>query len=343
MNQTSVPGGLLRKQAYHKLKVFLVNPGKFCLIIVGARGTGKHFAIEKAFAEIKLKNRKDLCLEKLEFISAVNVPSAATELDALFKKHQNQTLVIEDVEKLTDEQQDLLFTALSTTDGKFGIEKKFNIRIVFISSKDIEVLREDENQLQGLFWDRISQLIVEFPSYKKESETVVSDFMATWKKMKFEDTKGFEHFAPPPKNATLEKFLEDYADKFEGGFRDLDKLACMYFNYRILLYEEKKKIQDEIEKKIVEAIKEDFISKSQLLSSKENDLSVFQIRPGFTMNDLIGQFKIQVKAWGKKEYDTYSNAEKKLKLGEGTMKNWTEKKVTQSRKREFNQQRKSKK
>ena len=44
---------------------------------------------------------------------------------------------------------------------------------------------------------------------------------------------------------------------FEGGFRDLDKLACMYFNYRILFYEERKSILDDIERKIVESIKDE--------------------------------------------------------------------------------------
>ncbi len=343
MNQIVTVGSPLREQAYKRLKVFLVNPGKFCLIVVGARGTGKHFAIENAFREIKTANRKKLCVEKLEFISAVKIPSSVAEIDTLLKKHQNQTLVIEDVERLTEEQQDLLFIALSTTDGKFGVEKKFNVRLVFTSSKDIEVLREDENQLHGLFWDRISQLVVEFPSYKKENGSVVKDFHSTWQKMNFENTEGFEHFAVPPKNATLEKFLEDYAEKFDGGFRDLDKLACMYFNYRILLYGEKKKILDETEKKIVETIKEDFISKTQLHSAEGNDLSVFQIRPGFTMDDLIGQFKIQVRSWGKKEYGTFSLAENKLKLGQGTMKNWTDKKVTQSHRRNFQIQVKLKK
>ena len=96
-------------------------------------------------------------------------------------------------------------------------------------------------------------------------------------------------------------------------------------------------------KKIVETIKEDFISKTQLHSAEGNDLSVFQIRPGFTMDDLIGQFKIQVRSWGKKEYGTFSLAENKLKLGQGTMKNWTDKKVTQSHRRNFQIQVKLKK
>ena len=55
------------------------------------------------------------------------------------------------------------------------------------------------------------------------------------------------------------------------------------------------------------------MSKSQLQSSSGNDASVFHIRPGFTMDDLIGQFKIQVRDWGKKEYGTISKAEEKLK------------------------------
>jgi len=335
MSDIKYIGGVLRMKAFEKLKVFLGNPGKFCLIILGGRGSGKHFAIESAFKEIKTEDNDELCLKKIEFIAAVKVPSTETELDEWFMKNTFKTLVIEDVEQLTSEQQDLLFTALSTTDGTFGINERFKLRIAFTSSKNVDELREDENQLKGLFWDRISQLVVEFPTYQDESGYILEDFQATWVKMKFQETKGFEHFGKQPKNAALERFLEEYAEKFEGGFRDLDKLACMYFNYRILHYGKIKKIDDTIEKRIVEDIKNDFIGKSQLHSSWGNDFSTFQIKPGFTMDDLIGQFKIQVRNWGKKTYDTYALAEKKLGLGQGTMKNWTEKKVTKSRKANF--------
>jgi len=150
--------------------------------------------------------------------------------------------------------------------------------------------------------------------------------------MKFEEIPEYKSLAGLPKNDHLEKFLEDNADKFDGGFRDLDKLACMYFNYRIFHYADKRKIDEDIEKKVVESIKSDFFTKSQLQGSSGNEESVFQIRPGFKMDELLGQFKIQVRKWAKKEYHTIKKAEEKLGLGAGTMKNYVEGKVTKSQK-----------
>jgi len=322
MSEIKFIGGPKRLQAFQKLKVFLANPGKFCLIVLGERGTGKHFAIEHAFKEIRQNARPDLCLASLAFLQGSELPSSSEDLNDLFRKHQNQTLIVEDVEQLSVERQKLLFTALSTTDGTFGIGEKFNLRIAFTSSKDADALREDENHLLGLFWDRISQLVVSIPSYKDEPENVVRDFHLTWEKMKFEMTTGYEHFAKIPKNASLEKFLEDNAVKFEGGFRDLDKLACMYFNYRIFKYAAVRRISEDVEKKIVDEIRNDFFSKSQLHTHSENDLTLFQITPGLPFQVLLEQFKLHVKNWGKKKYGTASKAEKALGLGQGTMKNW---------------------
>lgn len=332
MTENEFKGGIMRMQSYQKLKIFLSNPGKFCLIVLGSRGAGKHFAIERAFSEIKNSRSSELCLKSLAFINPDDFPMNAGKLNQLFSLNKFKTLVVEDVEELSELQQKLLFKALSTKDGTFGIGVKHKLRIIFTSSKEIDVLRTDQDLLLGYFWDRISQLIVEFPSFKIENEHIIEDFYSTWDKMEFMKTKGFAHFAGEPKNATLEKFLSDYAEKFEGGFRDLDKLACMYFNYRIFYYESKKKIEDSIEKKIVESIKEDFISKSQLHGNTINDMSLFQIRPGFSMDDLNAQFRIQVRKWAWKEYGTLGKAEIKLSLKKGTLKNYVFGKATKKQK-----------
>ena len=307
--------GKSRKEAFDKLKVFIANPGRFSLIVLGSRGTGKRFAIEKAFEELNLKEEQGLCLTSISFIEPINFPTSEDVLDELMKNNEDKTLIVEDVENLTLEQQRILFKAMSSTDGKFGIKEKYGVRIVFTSSKDIDALREDGNYLTGSFWDRISQLIVEFPSYKMEKESVVRDFRNTWEKMKFENIERYRHFADVPKNYTLEKFLEDNAEKFDGGFRDLDKLTCMYFNYRIYYYGEMEKIDEVTEKKVIQSVKNDFFSKSQMKGSSGNEASIFQIRPGFAMRDLLGQFKIQVRKWAKKEYGTIAKAEEALGLG----------------------------
>ncbi len=335
MSEIKFIGGAMRMQAYNKLKVFLANPGKFCLIVLGDRGSGKHFAIECAFKEIALDAGKDLCLEGLTFIEPADLPEESIKLNELFKANEYKTIVIENVEELTDEQQRLLFKALSTSDGTFGVDEKINLRIVFTSSKDIDSLRTGKDLL-GLFWDRISQLVVEMPSYKKDGSEILKDFYSTWEKMNFEKTKGYKHLSETPKNVKLEMFLEDNAEKFEGGFRDLDKIACLYFNYRIFHYGNEKRILEPTEKKVVESVIDDFFSKSQMLGGSGNDESIFQFEVGLKHHELLGRFKMQMRRWAVKEYDTIKEAERKLGFKPGSMKNYVETKVTTNAKKKLN-------
>jgi len=321
--------GKKRDEANKKLDVFLRNPGRFCLMVLGDRGTGKHFAIESAFEKVKTQVNDELCLSSLNFIKAKEVPSEKEKINDWLGKYDFSTVVIEDVEELTKDQELLLFEALSTTDGSFGIDEKvFKIRMVFTSSLDCDSLREDGVYLTGLFWDRISQLIVELPSYKIEPENIVSDFKATWKKMKFGEIEGYEHLALIPNYFLLESTLENNAEKFEGGFRDLDKFACMYFNYRIFHYDDKKKIEDNIEKLVVESVKSDFFSKSQLHSISGNDNSTFKFEIGLNHKELLTKYKIQLRKWAVKQYKSVGNAEKQLGFKKGSMKNYVEGKVT---------------
>ena len=340
MSDIKFIGGDMRIQAYQKLKVFLANPGKFCLMVLGSRGSGKHFAIENAFGEISLNFSKELCLTDLKFIEPIDIPEEVTKLNELLKENEFKTIVIEDVEELNEVQQKLLFKALSTKDGTFGVGEKFNVRIVFTSSKDIDSLRTDKDLLLGLFWDRISQLVVEFPSFKNEFEEITKYFYSTWEKMKFKDTVGYEHFSGTPKNVKLEKFLEDNAEKFDGGFRDLDKIACLYFNYRIFQYGSLKKILDETEMKVVASVIDDFFTKTQMQGSSNNDLSVFRFEKGLTHEDLLGKYKIQLRKWAVKEWGSVGKAEDKLGFQPGSMKNFVEGKVTTKAKEKVKQPKK---
>ena len=325
----------LRKTSFDKLKVFLANPGRFCLIVLGGRGVGKRYNIEQAFKAIQANNTIGLCLNNLVFIEADRFADSKSKINALFKANQNNTIVIEDVEDLNDAQQKLLFKALSTPDGRFGIGENFDLRILFTSSKDIDQLRTDNELLVGALWDRISQLIVEFPSYTKDNDSIMLDFRATWKKMNFEKLIGFEALAAYPNNIIVQKFMEDNAEKFMGGFRDLDKIACMYFNYRIFYYAESRKIEEEKEHKVVASIKADFFSKSQMQNSSDNDASVFNFEIGLKHDELLAKYKIQLRRWATKEYGSIAKAERKLGLGRGTMKNYVEGKATRKKNSDF--------
>jgi hypothetical protein len=324
----------IRKEAFYRLKVFLSNPGKFSLLVIGGRGVGKHFTIQQAFAqayeEIKYEEEivNSLCLNKLNFIDSLNFPSSNQDLDQLLQDHANETLVVEDIENLSEAQQKIIIKAMSTVDGNFGISEKINIRFVFSSSVEVASLRQDGELLLGSFWDRISQLVVEIPGFKDEKEFMSLYFKATWEKMKFEDIGAYRSYATLPVQDRLMSFLESYCDKFDGCFRDLDKLAIMFINYRIVHYQQGERINEASEKVIISKVKADFVGKNQLKSIGVLSTSTFQIREGFSMEELYGQFRTQVRNWGTARYGSVGRAEEKLSLKPGTMKNYKEGKAT---------------
>lgn len=310
-----------RTTSYMKLIKFLANPGRFSLTILGDRGVGKKFAIQTAFDEIK--SRKDDCLDTLVFIDAAELPENEKDIDKLLENNDNGILVVEDVEQLNSTQQKLLFKAMQTEDGTFGIEsKRYKVRMCFTSSAPIDQLRTSNEQLRGYFWDRISQLIVYFPNFEEEGTSIVSDFKTIWRKMEFENIEKYKHLSSTPNLVYLESFLENNKVVLEGNFRDLDKLAIMFFNYRIFYYGEIKKINKEIEKEVFESVKNDFLMRAQLKNPSLSDLSYFKITDGISMQDLKKQFKHRVKEWGRNKYKTIAAAERKLGLGQGTMKNY---------------------
>jgi len=79
---------------------------------------------------------------------------------------------------------------------------------------------------------------------------------------------------------------------------------------------------DEIEKKVLENVKSDFFTKTQLISDPNDAFSTFEIQEGLNMKDLLQKFKVQVKNWGKNKYGSIHKTEEKLGLKPGTMKNY---------------------
>ncbi|WP_318640096.1 hypothetical protein [Flavobacterium ardleyense] len=320
-----------RESSLDKLKVFLINPGMFSLMVIGDRGVGKRYSIEKVFNDLQEYYKDDLeekCLKELNFVEANSI-NKKEDFDKLFEENEFKTLVFEDIDELDEELEKLLFVALSTTDGTFGIKNKYNLRIVFTSNKSADDLRADGVCLTGILWDRISQLIVEFPSYKTDNSTIQKDFEITWKKMKFENLNEYKTLSSIPRNAKLQRFLEVQSPNFEGGFRDLDKIACLYFNYRIYHYKDRRKIDETLEDQVYRSVVNDFLSKTQMQGNLGNDYSVFEFKKDKTHQELLGDYKIQLRKWAINTYGgTIANAERKLGLKPGSMKNYVEGRVT---------------
>jgi hypothetical protein len=343
MIETKYTGGEKRMKAFEKMKCFIANPGMFCLVVLGSRGSGKHFSIEKAFNEVKKdleeETQKRLCLKEIKFIPSLEFPNDKQQLDKLFKSNISNTLVIEDFETLENLQKLLLLDALSTENGKFGIAKKVDIRILFTSSEKVDSLRTVSDGTSLLLWDRISQLVLDFPSFQEEGSNILIDFRNTWEKMAFHKLEKYKQLAEYPGLSQLEYFLQSRNADFVGGFRDLDKIACLFFNYRIFHYGEKRKIDNTIEEKVFEDVKADFAGKTQMKQEEETVNYLFdfnEVKPSDekrkhpTLDDYNIQFRIQFRKWLLEKHHTLSKAADNLDCSIHTLKNYKEKKETVS-------------
>lgn len=339
MIEIDYTGGEKRMKAFEKMKCFLANPGMFCLMVLGSRGSGKHYSIEKAFQylkqSLKEETQQELCLKEIKFIPSLEFPNDKKQLDKLFQSNISNTLVIEDFETLEDLQKLLLLDALSTVNGKFGIAKKVDIRILFTSSEKIDSLRTVTDSTSLLLWDRISQLVVEFPSFQDEGSHILIDFENTWTKMAFHKLEKYKQLAAYPGLTQLEVFLENKKAEFVGGFRDLDKIACLYFNYRIYHYGEKRKIDNAIEEKVFDDVKADFSGKTQMNEEDNTADFIFDFNEVKSSNnkqypsldDFNIQFRIQLRKY-LTEYKKWSlsKAATNLECSIHTLKNYKEKK-----------------
>lgn len=325
-----------RKIAFEKLKVFMQNPGYFSVFVSGSRGTGKSFAIDnifKGFSSLTKREKAENGLQSISNLSSSNFGNSENEISNVFANNENGIIVLNDIENFSEEQQDILFKAMETTDGRIGLSKKVFIRMIFTSSESIENLRSGKTSLKPVLWDRISQLLVEFPSFLQENESITKDFRNTWEKMNFQSFKTYGELTKYPNNTKLQMFIENNAGELKGGFRDLDKICILYFNYRIYIYGNARKIAEEKENSIVELVKQDFFGKLQTKEQSINELAVFYFEENEIMKVTEARFKLQLRKWAEKLYGGVGKAEKALGVGHGVFKYYNETKLNTERKK----------
>ena len=217
--------------------------------------------------------------------------------------------MIDEVEELSKQTQAILFEFLSTSNGKYGWkEKKHQCRIVFVSSFEIKTLRDNEEYLLHKFFDRISQLVVAFPSYAEKNISIWEDFVTTWKKMDFPQDK-------LPKDE-LEGWLQEHSHKFHGNFRDLDKLAINWCNYQLCGLKEKD---------ILGRVSKDFFSLYHFPEHKSENKNAFYIKENMDFyNEIQPMFLKFIKSFAKSKYGKLSKAPdgKPLGVPYRTMERW---------------------
>jgi transcriptional regulator with AAA-type ATPase domain len=208
----------------------------FTMLLLGERGTGKTRLIleaeeNKVFKKVAKANcasfdddnkaEADLFgYEKGAFTGADR------DKEGLFHEANGGLLFLDEVHNLSRRVQAKLMTALQTNDkNEFRIrrlksskEETVKCTIVFASNQSIEKLRK---RLYPDLFDRITQLIVEFPPLRKVPEERLKDWESIWRQLQF-DTLGFE----TPKEPALINWLRD--QDLTGNYRDLQKIAIYY-------------------------------------------------------------------------------------------------------------------
>jgi DNA-binding NtrC family response regulator len=282
-----------RRAAIEKLKHYLTDPGRFSVLVLGARGTGKNHWINKL---------QQHCAKKAKWMKKVIEKNAALVNDKderfwidLFEKAQDSLLVINDVEKLNDQTQELLFEAFSTGEGgKYGFEeKKYEIRIAFTSTVDVKTLGENKQYLIDKFFDRISQLVVKFPSFKEDRGSVWADFKSVWAAMDFpqKEQPGYD----------MKSWIEEHASRFNGNFRDLQKLTISYRNMQI---------NHTNEKTIIPSVAQDFFQFTHFPEHDTSNPNAFYITPEMDYyEEMLPKFRSFVKKYALLHYGNLKKAE----------------------------------
>lgn len=246
------------KPILEKLYKFMANLGRFSVLVIGERGTGKSRAI-KLIQEELIKKKVPYCnsfteascasfgestaiselfgYEAFSFTGSDNKPK-----EGIFLKANKGVLFLDEVDHLNDKVKAQLLTALQTESsgknrGKYLIRKLGSskstpvaVRLVFGSNKDINTLIQ--KTLLPDFYDRIAQLVVELPSLNElSSKSKRMAFEKVWENMAFHETTEFPKF----KTITIPKLTDFYRwieeQTFSGNFRDLETIAILWMVY----------------------------------------------------------------------------------------------------------------
>lgn len=296
-----------RKEAIEKLESFLLNPGRFSVLVLGMRGTGKTHWLQEV--------QKYNSLEKhLKDLVAVNAALAKNSNQDYWQEkfqeaaEKKKLLVIEDVEKLSQESQEILFEGLSTgAGGKYGFGKKeFEFRIAFTSTFDVKKLRDTEEYLSHKFFDRISQFVVKFPSYKDGIKSIWGDFQLSWEKMKFQKLDEMP-------GTELMTWLESHSHELYGHFRDLDKIAINWHNYRIV---------GKDESEILGLVTQDFRELFHSPERKPELSTAFHIESSLDWDGNLQKFRRHFKEWVKVEFGSLRKGEERIGISHRTIERW---------------------
>ncbi|MGQ1783851.1 ATP-binding protein [Saccharicrinis sp. GN24d3] len=300
----------IRKKAIHTLKQMMEYPGRFSILVLGDSGVGKTHWISQNVKSITGNESKDNSI----FIDSGLTEDSIEYWEDVFNKANNKFLIIEEVEKLSQKSQEIIFNIISTHNGKFGLkEKNLEIRIIFTSCLPIEKLRQDRRILNSKFYDRVSQFVVTFPNFNETQRDIYSDFEETWKKFFNEQHEYHNRF---PQSEEFKDWLDLVAGNMYGNFRDLDKIVINW-NFHQISAEQLE------ESKIFELVKKDFEAILKYPAQRIYDDNSFVFIEDIKYDEMLKNFRRALRNWSLNvNFNNKQKAAEMLGISHRSMERW---------------------
>lgn len=299
------------------LEQFFRNPGRFSVLILGERGTGKTKWV-KEIAEKKIQTKvivancasfaDDTMAESELFGHAKgSFTGANADKNGLFKEADNGILFMDEVHTLSLRVQEKIMTSLQTEGsgkhkGKFCIRRLgdnsltyVSVRPVFASNLKLEDLRK---RILPDLYDRISQLVVEIPSLKNSKLAIYDEFTKVWHAMQFKE------FPLVPSSQEFKKWLNRIS--LEGNYRTLQSIAISWHQGRLIF-------KDKSEDSVFDFVREQFSKFHSTFSPVQNQKG-FNFRKGFSKKQLELEYQKALYDWAisKDGYGSVAEAQKGL-------------------------------
>lgn len=285
-----------------QLEYFLLNPGRFSILIIGERGVGKTQLIqelsegkEKVIVANCASFSDDTMAESELFGHKKGAFTGANEnKKGLFEEANEGVLFLDEVHNLSKRVQEKLMTALQTESsgknkGKFSIRRlgettshHVAVRPVFASNLVIEELKK---KLLPDLYDRISQLVIEIPSIQESKLNLKDEFYTVWNRMLFEDEN----------NVPQLKFFYTWLNKIklDGNYRTLQSIAINWHQGRLMKLE-----NEEIVFEFVKTQIQKFHSSTMLVNKNIK----YNFRKGSKKKDMEKEYRKALYVWAKENY-----------------------------------------
>ena len=293
----------IRREAVELLLAYLQNPGRFSILILGNAGVGKSHWVREIQKAIQGQTP---CAKGVVEVSLRAAEPTRVYWQNILEEAHGKILLLKELECIKP-HENLLYEALSTSDGKYGFEaKETETRVVFTSRYAVSALRHTEDLIAHRLFDRISQLVVRFPSFEEASRGIWEDFKTTWSKMNFQQNQELPGQA-------LQKWLESGSHKLHGNFRDLDKIAILWHQFRLMKKDEKD---------ILAEMLKQFEGYSSFPEQHTDVSDAFCFEQGKTKKQIEDEFRAAFKRWAITTYGSLRKAAKPLDMSHRTMEKW---------------------